>query len=76
MAPRTRNPISPRVNFFISYTGTDVEWARWIAWELKSDAIPLGVKSKSGHCGQETARSLPRQPRLSHQVAKSSRVNL
>jgi hypothetical protein len=22
------------VNFFISYTGTDVEWAKWIAWEL------------------------------------------
>src|SRR5262245_43501702 len=22
------------VNFFISYTGSDVEWAKWIAWEL------------------------------------------
>jgi TIR domain len=23
------------VNFFISYTGSDVEWAKWIAWELE-----------------------------------------
>jgi len=22
------------VNFFISYTGSDVEWAKWVAWEL------------------------------------------
>lgn len=23
------------VNFFISYTGADAEWAKWIAWELE-----------------------------------------
>jgi hypothetical protein len=23
------------VNFFISYTGSDIEWAKWIAWELE-----------------------------------------
>ena len=25
----------PQIDFFISYTAQDVEWARWIAWELE-----------------------------------------
>jgi hypothetical protein len=25
----------PQADFFISYTGADVKWARWIAWELE-----------------------------------------
>lgn len=34
MPARTQKSKMPSVNFFISYTGTDVEWAKWIAWEL------------------------------------------
>jgi hypothetical protein len=34
MPRRIQEPQTVPVNFFISYTGTDVEWAKWIAWEL------------------------------------------
>ena len=34
MPARSQKTKLPSVNFFISYTGADVEWARWIAWEL------------------------------------------
>src|SRR5437588_8502204 len=30
------NPPAPTsINFFVSYTGNDVKWAQWIAWELE-----------------------------------------
>jgi hypothetical protein len=34
MISETSNQI-PRVQYFISYTGVDEEWARWVAWELE-----------------------------------------
>ncbi|MGH7505627.1 MAG: toll/interleukin-1 receptor domain-containing protein, partial [Longimicrobiales bacterium] len=27
------------MDFFISYTGADVAWAEWIAWELEKEGF-------------------------------------
>ena len=42
-----------KVNFFISYTGCDVEFAEWVAWELKRADLPEKLKQHLTRCRKE-----------------------
>ena len=33
-----------RIDFFVSYTGTDESWAEWIAWELKESGFQVRLQ--------------------------------
>src|SRR5271154_6275290 len=35
-----------KVNFFISYTGSDTEYARWIAWELAREDLTYRLQEE------------------------------
>lgn len=39
-------PHTGRVDFFISYTGIDAEWAKWIAWELARAGFTYRIQAE------------------------------
>ncbi len=40
-----------KADFFISYTKTDQEWAKWIAWELKKQGYTFIIQAYDFHPG-------------------------
>jgi hypothetical protein len=46
MARRPLPIATARVNFFVSYTGTDIDWAKWIAWELGREGFTYRLQAE------------------------------
>jgi hypothetical protein len=62
---------SPRIDFFVSYTGKDVGWAEWIAWQLEQAGYRVLIQAWDFQPG---ANFVAEMERAMEQAAKTVAV--